>query len=135
MALQLPAEARPTWYDFGQLVAYCGLSLDRGPCSTVEEQWELVNLASAVFELFKQWGFIDAAEVLNGRTDHETPARDGRKHILRAFIMLVARLYRRRNSPGGIEALGDTGPVYISRRDPDIAMLLGIGEYTRPAVG
>lgn len=49
--------------------------------------------------------------------------------------MLAARLYRRRNTPDGVAAVGDLGPVYIQRNDPDVAMALQIGAYTRPAVG
>lgn len=49
--------------------------------------------------------------------------------------MLAARLYRRRNSPAGVESLGELGPVYVSRNDPDLAQLLCIGRYERPKVG
>ncbi len=50
-------------------------------------------------------------------------------------VMLAARVYRRRNSPSGVESLGELGPVYVSRNDPDIAALLGLGAYERPTVG
>lgn len=50
-------------------------------------------------------------------------------------LMLAARLFRRRNSPGGVETLGDITAVYVSRRDPDIVMLLGISHWQKPAVG
>lgn len=49
--------------------------------------------------------------------------------------MLAARLHRRRNSPAGVEAFNDMGAVYVSRRDPDIAMLLGLGDWLKPKVG
>lgn len=49
--------------------------------------------------------------------------------------MLAGRMWRRRNSPGGLETMGDMGPVYVRRSDPDVAMLLGLGEYTPPRVG
>lgn len=45
---------------------------------------------------------------------------------------LAARVYRRKNSPGGIESIGDLGPVYVSRSDPEIAMLLGLGNFRKP---
>lgn len=55
---------------------------------------------------------------------------------IRGGVMLAARLYRRRNSPGGVENMGqDIGVVYIQRNDPDIAMLLEIGTYRKPVVG
>lgn len=49
--------------------------------------------------------------------------------------MLAMRIYRRRDSPGGVEALGELGPVYVSRNDPDLAQLLEIGRYSKPVVG
>lgn len=49
--------------------------------------------------------------------------------------MLAGRLFRRRNSPSGVEAFGAQGPVYVNRNDPDIAMLLELGDYSRPGVG
>lgn len=50
-------------------------------------------------------------------------------------VMLAARLFMRRNSPDGVAAFGDAGPAYVSRNDPDVALLLQLGSYTRPAVG
>lgn len=50
-------------------------------------------------------------------------------------VMLSARLYRRRNSPDGVQAMTDAGAAYVARSDPDIAMLLQVGAYARPAVG
>ena len=47
-------------------------------------------------------------------------------------VLLAARLYARRNSPGGVVALGDMGAGYISRQDPDVSALLGLA---RPRVG
>lgn len=58
----------------------------------------------------------------------------GYRHIY-GGTMLAARIYRRRNSPGGVENMGELGPVYIQRNDPDIAMLLEIGSYRKPQVG
>lgn len=48
--------------------------------------------------------------------------------------MLAARMYRRRNTPGGVEALTDV-VVYVPRRDSDVDQLLRVGSYQRPAVG
>lgn len=56
-------------------------------------------------------------------------------NIATGASMLAARLHRRRNSPAGVEAFNDMGAIYVSRRDPDIAMLLGLAEWTPPAVG
>lgn len=47
-------------------------------------------------------------------------------------LMLAARLHRRRNSPGGIETLGDAGVAYVARTDPDLARLLRLDAYQMP---
>lgn len=49
--------------------------------------------------------------------------------------MLAARLYRRKNSPAGVESFGSLGAAYVMRNDPDIAQLLQLGSYTRPQIG
>lgn len=49
--------------------------------------------------------------------------------------MLAARLWRRRNSPEGVASFGADAPVYVQRNDPDIGMLLGIGNHAPPVVG
>jgi hypothetical protein len=50
-------------------------------------------------------------------------------------VMLAARYYRRRNSPNGVEAITESGAQYIARYDSDIARLLQIEVFIRPAVG
>lgn len=49
--------------------------------------------------------------------------------------MLAARLYRRRNTPGGVEVATGLGFAYVRRTDPDVAQLLELGDYAAPAVG
>lgn len=49
--------------------------------------------------------------------------------------MLAARLWRRRSSPSGVESLGELGPTYVARFDPDLEHLLGIGRHQKPTVG
>lgn len=48
--------------------------------------------------------------------------------------MLAARLYRRRNTPSGVESFTDQ-VVYLPRRDADVDMLLHIGFHATPVVG
>lgn len=50
-------------------------------------------------------------------------------------ILLAARLVRRRNSPAGIESFTADGATYITRHDPDIAMMLRVGRQAAPKVG
>lgn len=53
--------------------------------------------------------------------------------VLLGATMVAARLYRRRNSPNGLESFGqDGGVTYVSRFDPDVARLLRL---SAPAVG
>lgn len=56
-------------------------------------------------------------------------------HIVQGSILLAARLFRRRNSPDGVAAFGDSGPAYVARTDPDVALLLQLGTNTAPSVG
>ena len=49
--------------------------------------------------------------------------------------MLAARMHRRRNTAGGVEAAGAFGVAYVRRNDPDVAQLLQLGEYATPLVG
>jgi hypothetical protein len=49
--------------------------------------------------------------------------------------MLAVRLYRRRDSPAGVATFGAEGAAYVTRNDPDVAQLLGIGAYAPPRVG
>jgi len=50
--------------------------------------------------------------------------------------LLASRWFRRSNSPAGVIDLGgEAGVAYVQRNDPDIGLMLGIGPYTRPAVG
>lgn len=59
-------------------------------------------------------------------TDLDWPA-----DILQGATMLAARLYRRRNTPGGIEAFG-ADAVYVPRRDADVTAMLHLAA---PRVG
>ncbi len=53
----------------------------------------------------------------------------------RGAVMLAVRLWRRKDSPAGIEAFSQLGPAYVMRSDPDIAMLLQLGSWAPPGMG
>jgi hypothetical protein len=55
--------------------------------------------------------------------------------IVAGSTMLAARLVRRRNSPSGVEVFASEGTAYVSRNDPDIGQLLGLGAHSPPTVG
>ncbi|MFS0069637.1 head-tail connector protein [Corynebacterium striatum] len=80
-----------------------------------ESDTALIEVIDAVDAAVDRW--------LDGEVDYPE-IRLGKK-------MLAGRWYRRRNSPGGLEPLGELGPVYVSRNDPDIADLLGLGSKRR----
>lgn len=52
-----------------------------------------------------------------------------------AATMFAARLYQRRNSPNGVEAVGEMGTTYVARYDPDIARMLYLDSFQLPQVG
>lgn len=54
--------------------------------------------------------------------------------VTQGAVMLAARLYRRRNTPGGIESMADSA-VYVPRRDSDVDLLLHQGAWAPPRIG
>jgi hypothetical protein len=55
--------------------------------------------------------------------------------VVEGSNMLGVRLWRRKDTPGGVEVYGEFGIAYVRRLDPDVAMLLGLGDWSKPAVG
>lgn len=56
-------------------------------------------------------------------------------YVVVGTTMLAARWWRRKGSPSGVETVGDFGAVYVMRNDPDIGMMLKLGNYAPPGVG
>lgn len=63
------------------------------------------------------------------------PESEWRSTAVLGATFLAARLFGRRNSPFGIASFSAEGAVYVTRNDPDIALMLGIGAYQKPTVG
>lgn len=78
----------------------------------------------AVNALVAGWPKVAAADGAADWTGH-TDAVNGAN-------MLTARLWQRRNSPLGFEAIGDQGAAYVTRNDPDLAMMMGLGSWQDP---
>jgi hypothetical protein len=57
------------------------------------------------------------------------------ERISHGASMLAARLFRRKNSPAGVESFGQLGAAYVMRNDPDIAQLLALGSHQLPQLG
>lgn len=53
-------------------------------------------------------------------------------HSRLAAKMFAARLYGRRNSANGIEAMTEMGTSYVARYDPDIARMLHLDSFAKP---
>lgn len=68
---------------------------------------------------------------------HDSSAEDddAAEDVRLGVIMLAARLHRRRNSPGGIEAMTEAGATYVARHDADVSRLLRLDSYQSPQVG
>ena len=90
-----------------------------------DEDAELAGIIAAVNALVRGWP-VAAASV-----DAEVFTPD----VVRGANMLAGRLFTRRNSPAGVAAFGEFGPVYVMRNDPDVAMLQRLGSWSLPEVG
>lgn len=55
-------------------------------------------------------------------------------NIVLGANMLCGRLWRRKGTPGGVEVFGDAGVAFVRRNDPDIGMLLQLGDDAKPSV-
>lgn len=88
----------------------------------------LAQVAAAVNELVRG---LPVAQ----RSNLDPAPGDWPAQIKFGATMLGHRLFRRRGTPGGVEATGGFGVAYVRRTDPDIAQLLELGEYAPPAVG
>lgn len=76
-------------------------------------------------------------QVQRARPDQYTgdpPVYQPDGEVTQAAVMLAGRVYRRRNSAGGIESMADS-VVYVSRYDPEIERALRQGGWRMPAVG
>ncbi len=83
---------------------------------------------------------VDTVAAVNGWV-RTLPIADGSRgaeawpaNVGRGSTMLAARLWRRRDTTGGIYSAGDIVPVFVHQRDPDVALLLNLGDYGKPSV-
>lgn len=85
------------------------------------------RIVDAVNSQVRRWPVCDPAR---GQADWQLAA-----DAVEGAVMLAARLYRRKNSPAGVETFGSEGAVYVQRNDPDLAQLLQLGQWAGPMVG
>lgn len=55
--------------------------------------------------------------------------------VVEGSTMLAARIHSRRQTPDGVAPVAGDLAVYVSRNDPDVAMLLQLGPWAPPRVG
>lgn len=76
---------------------------------------------------------LPVAQPAPSETDVQVEDREAR--VKAGAIMLGSRLWRRRNSPGGIEQMNDAGVAYVARHDPDVSRWLKLDGFAAPQVG
>ena len=95
--------------------------------------WGKLNLTPTDEVLFSTCAAVVAhvqeLPVIANRVD---PASEWPETVQLGAAMLAARLYRRRNSPNGLETITADGVAYVARYDTDIAVML---RSDAPAVG
>lgn len=79
--------------------------------------------------------YVRGLPVWHGAPDDAEGQASHADQVRLGCAMLGARLYRRRNSPNGVEGITDQGTSYVARHDPDVSRLLELDSYVRPAVG
>lgn len=55
--------------------------------------------------------------------------------VERGANLLAVRMWRRKSSPAGTEAMPQLGAAYIARSDPEVAQLLQLGPWAAPGLG
>lgn len=90
----------------------------------------LGEIVAAVNHVIRCWPCSEQAV-----TDPVAANWDGAPDVREGATMLASRLWRRKNSPAGVESFGSLGATYVMRNDPDIALLLQLGPYAGPEVG
>lgn len=92
---------------------------------TAEDLSRLDNIVAAVCAYVRGLRVAEKARGLNA-----WPA-----NIVEGSTMLAGRIWRRKDTPGGVYTVGGDVPIFVHRQDPDVALLLGLGEYGKPDVG
>lgn len=92
----------------------------------------LEPIVDSVNALVRRWPVSEAAV---DEADDADPDRPWPSHIVHGSTMLCARLWRRKDTPGGVEAFTQLGAAYVMRSDPDVAMLLKLGSWQAPGIG
>lgn len=98
-----------------------------------QDDSDLELLVAAVNSAIRRWPVAQLA--LGPPPGEGDPDLTWPDDIVLGANMLGARLWRRKDTVGGVEIYGEAGIAYVRRTDPDIAMLLQLGDWSKPAVG
>ena len=119
--------AVPAWLQAGDVATWLQLTPNTG-------QSELLAMCAAAVEpqvqAYRPDRWVVAEPVPPATELVRTYVPDA--EVYQAGIMLAAKLYRRRNSPAGIEAFADS-VAYVSRYDPEVERFLRSQNWRRPA--
>lgn len=116
------------WLPVGVVLRQLGLPADQTGPQLVDAEDARVAAAAQVERARPDLVTVDATGVAV-MVDPVDP------DVIKAAQLLAARLYARKGSPQGLASYGDFGPAPVTRLDPDVERLLGVGRYDRPAVG
>lgn len=118
MSMTLPPNGPAT---LPQVKARLGLAVD-----DLSEDADLDLIVRAVNAKVRTWPCVQVADLAADWSGDAVAA------VVLGSVMLAARVYRRRNTPDGVQAFGNLGAVYVQRNDPDVGMLLGLGASQKP---
>lgn len=79
--------------------------------------------------------FVRALPVAADSLTYGTPPPAWPAYVTGGAVMLATRLWRRKDSPSGVEVFTDQGAIYVQRNDPDVAWQLRLGSYAGPQIG
>lgn len=102
-----------------------------GGGQTGEEAARLVRIVAAVNSFIRDLPIAGRA----ARDTQEAANLDGwPARVVEGGVLLGAALWRRKDTPAGVVA-SPTGPIYVRRNDPDVALLLELGDHGKPRIG
>lgn len=100
------------------VAAYLGLP------ATADREW-LTRAADAATAYVNGLSHVTPADV--------DPAPEWADDTAAGAVMLAGRFYQSRNAPLGAAGFDAAGGLVLARTDPELARLLRIGRYLRPA--
>lgn len=101
------------------------LGIDDGDTDS-DDRLEMV--VAAVNDQVRSWPVAERS----AQPDVDLVEREWVYSTVLGAVMLCVRIDNRRNTPDGVAGFADGAPVYVQRNDPDVAMLLQLGQWAKP---